>query len=111
MAVPAPPRITAVTLSPTTINSGVPILALVEWTGFPMLGVRYQWRRSGVAIRGETSAVHTPTGAWTDLDCLVTIDNGRGTAASASPVALQPPPPEPGEGPQAFSTGFSEGFE
>jgi hypothetical protein len=91
---PAPPSIVSVTLSPTTITVGTPISAIVDWTGYPRFGVSYQWRRSGVALPGENGASFLPSEAWEDLDCLAAIDNGRGTAVAASPVALLPEPSE-----------------
>lgn len=108
MTTPAPPRITSITLNPTTVSIGVPITAIVAWTGFPQMGIAYQWRRGSTAISGQTNPSHTPTGQWLDLNCLVTIDNGRGTATGASLYAEQP---EEGEGPSAFTSGFDEGFE
>lgn len=104
----APPRITGVTLSPETITAGVPILATVEWTGFPVTGVSYQWRRGSVPIDGMAGPQITPTEQWADLNCFIYIDNGRGSAMSASAYAEIPEPAD--EGPLAFSSGFSGGF-
>jgi hypothetical protein len=113
MVVLAPPVITSITLMPSTVTVDVPITANVVWTGFPQTGVRYQWRLAATAIAGATAASYTPSAESAVLNCLVTIDNGRGTATGASDYATIPdiPEPEPGAGPLAFSSGFDEGFE
>lgn len=90
MAVLSAPVILSVTLDPTTITANSTIRAVVEWEGFPHDGVAYQWRRASRPIAGETAATYRPTEAWPDLNCLVTIDNGRGTAISASAFATLP---------------------
>lgn len=91
MPVPSAPVISSVTIAPTAISAGTPVVVTVEWTGYPVQGVTYQWRRGTTRIRGETAPTITPTGGWGDLNCFVRIDNGRGTASSASVPADQPP--------------------
>jgi hypothetical protein len=86
--VPSEPVITSVTLTPDEITVGTPIVAAVVWTGYPVQGVVFEWRRGTSLI--ATGAVYTPTEAWADLNCVVTIDNGRGTATSASVYATLP---------------------
>lgn len=87
MPTPAAPSITSVTLSPTTLTVGVPITAVVTWTGYPQTGVAYRWRRGPTPIADAASEIFVPTEQWADLNCLVTIDNGRGTATGASAYA------------------------
>ena len=87
---------------------GEPVAVTVTWTGFPTSGVAYQWRLGSTAIKGERSSTYTPSARPEDLNCLVTIDNGRGTAMSATTFVTFAPAPE---GPSAFTPGFDEGFE
>ena len=87
MPVPSAPVIGSVTIAPTTITAGVPVEAVVEWTGYPVSGVTYQWRRGTRRLPGETAPTITPAGDWPDLNCFVRIDNGRGTASAASVTA------------------------
>lgn len=94
MTVPAAPVITAITLSTDAADAGDPIQVSVTWTGFPTRGVSYQWRLGSTPIRGETAAVYTPPDRPEDLNCLITIDNGRGTAMSASLYVTFGPAPE-----------------
>jgi hypothetical protein len=90
MPTPAAPVITSVTLVPDEITVGEQIAVTVEWTGFPVQGVSFQWRRGTSAIADATGPVFTPTEAWADLNCSVSIDNGRGTASGASAAATVP---------------------
>ena len=89
MPVPAAPVITSVTIEPDQIASGVTVAARVTWTGYPVRGVTYQWRDGLSLIRGATVPTYTPAVAIPDLNCLVHIDNGHGTATSASAPAEQ----------------------
>ena len=90
MTVPAAPVITALTLSPTEIAAGTEMTALVTWTGYPVQGVSFQWRLGETPIAGATTPTYTPAEVYADLNCLVTIDNGRGTATSATVFATVP---------------------
>lgn len=92
MTVPAAPVITSVTTSPTTLTVGTEITAMVTWTGFPREGIAYQWRNDMTPIEGATTPTYTPTELLSALNCLVTIDNGRGTATGASPFVTIPDP-------------------
>jgi hypothetical protein len=108
MPVPSAPVISSVTLSPSTVGPGEAVAAIVAWAGYPVDGVTFQWRRGSIPISGATGPEYTPTDTWADLNCFVHIDNGRGTASSASGYALIE---EPDLGPLAFSDGFSGGFQ
>jgi hypothetical protein len=108
VTVPAAPAITSITLSPSESAIDEPITAVVVWTGFPRTGISYQWRLGTAPISGAVGAVYTPAEAHADLNCLIVIDNGRGTAMSASVYATIDDEPEPEPG--AFSSAFAEAF-
>jgi hypothetical protein len=111
MPVNRAPTILSVTLSPAYVTVGVPMAVVVSWTGFPEQGVNYQWRRGSTPIRGAIRSVYTPDGSYTDLNCLITIDNGIGSAISASlyPTAAPAPDVDEDDG-GAFSGDFSSDF-
>jgi hypothetical protein len=77
---PSPPVITSAAISPNVVATEEPIIATVVWTGSPQLGVTYQWRLGNSAIRGQTAPQYIPDGTEVALNCVVTIDNGYGTA-------------------------------
>ena len=101
-----PPTITAVTLEPTTVNQGDTVTAQVTWTGYaPGAVINFQWRIGSSVIPGETAAAHVLTADVEGINCIVQIDNGRGTATAASVSATI------GTDVDAFTSGFSRGFD
>jgi hypothetical protein len=77
---PSPPVITSIAISPNVVATEEPIIVTVVWTGSPQLGVTYQWRLGNTPIRGQTAPQYIPDGTEVALNCVVTIDNGYGTA-------------------------------
>jgi hypothetical protein len=58
--------------------------AMVVWDGLPRLGVAYQWRDGTLPIAGAIESTFVTGDLTETLNCMVRIDNGRGTAVAVS---------------------------
>lgn len=108
----APPAVVSLRLSPNTAATGETVSVMLEWTGDPKFGVFYQWRQGLFPIAGATAAAYLIAGNEVDLNCLVTIDNGIGTAIAVAIFTNELiEAPEVPEGPESdFSDDFSDDF-
>jgi hypothetical protein len=110
---PSPPVILSAVMSPNVMATGEPVTVLTTWTGDPKTGVSHQWRQSTARIRGATAPTYTPTGAEVALNCMVTIDNGYGTAIAnaifTTTVPVDDDEVEGGDFSSDFSSDFSGG--
>lgn len=98
MAIPAPPRITRAEITPGDFVTGTELSVAVEWTGHPRAQPQFQWRDGSAPIPGATGGSYTAPSPAFDANCVIRIDNGRGTAqAVALPVPITTPDPGPGE--------------
>lgn len=97
MTLPTAPRITSAELSSPETLPGVAIMAVVSWDGEPRVQPTFQWRNGDLILRGETGGSYTPAAAMPSLNCVIRVDNGRGSAVAvarlepveASPVATE----------------------
>jgi hypothetical protein len=80
--------------APSTLASVTEELAagVGYWTGFPAPTFTFQWKRNGVALAGETSAVRGVKFAdnGTSLTCDVTGTNGSGNVTLTTPAIAVP---------------------
>lgn len=103
------PKIINVELSPLPIRANEPVSVIVTWEGEPREGESYQWRRGTRPLIGQVGQTFVPPDLWGDLNCVVRVNNGYGTAVSISDFATTAPPPVLGR--LAFTSGFSSGFK
>jgi hypothetical protein len=108
----SPPAIVSAVINPTVIATDELLTVFVDWTGDPKVGVTYQWRQSTTRIRGETGPSYMPDGTETSVNCIVTIDNGFGTAIAIALQEARPPvdPEDPEDDITEFSDEFSDEF-
>lgn len=89
---PSAPIIATVALQPNVVATDEPVTVAVVWDGDPKVGLAFQWRDGLRLIRNQTAGTYTPSGAEASLNCLVTIDNGFGTATAVAIVTAITPP-------------------
>lgn len=97
--IPSPPAITYIACAPPAAAAGMTVATVLAWTGHPRAEPSLQWRNGNRPIPGETASTYLLAADPVDLNCLVQIDNGRGTASAvalvdpidAPPVVVEPP--------------------
>lgn len=105
-----PPVILSAHIAPEAVVSGDTVSVVVDWDAAPKIGARFQWRQGLTPIAGQTQDTFEVIGDEIDLNCLITIDNGIGTAITVAIFAGGVIPPPSGDfDPDDFTSDFVGG--